>query len=244
MAPLSHRIFLTLYKMQSQNQRKRNTIKQPKRKRRNRRRAPEDRALIMPQKLIRSLRYVDNAYVRNAPGNTFLVYSFRVNDLYDPDPLILSGSISGFKEIMQFYQYYRVLHISADITIANQESFPVMYGAVFSQTNLTGVIATRDDAMNALEDPMSTKARILSAKGGMDRARIRTARTCTSILGLGKQYLSEANYAGIGLASPTTPLWLNFIVASATGAVLGNGYCTTTSLSFHAEFFGLLNLRA
>lgn len=211
---------------------------------RPRRRQRASNTLIMPPKLIRSLRYIDNAYTRNAPGNSFLVYSFRINDLYDPDPLILSGSISGFKEIMQFYQYYRVLHVRCQATIANQESFPLMYGMVFTQSNLTGVIATRDDAMNALEAPFSSRARILSAKGGVDRATLSQSIPCARILGLTRQYMSESNYAGIGLASPTTPLWLNFIVASATGAALTNGYCTTTTIHFQSEFFGLLNLRA
>jgi hypothetical protein len=119
-----------------------------------------------------------------------------------------------------------------------------MYGMVFSQANLTGSITTRDDAMNSLEDPFSTRARILSAKGGMDRATLSHSIPCARLLGITKQYMSESNYAGIGLATPTTPLWLNFIVASATGSVLANGYCTTTSITFHSEFFGLLNIRA
>ena len=75
--------------------------------------------------------YRDNSYTRNNPGNNFLVYSLRINDLYDPDPLVLSGSISGFKEMMQFYQYYRVKFFSAAIQLFNNEAFPLMYGAVF-----------------------------------------------------------------------------------------------------------------
>ena len=88
-----------------------------KRRRRARKQKNNGRSLIMPPKLIRTLRYVDSAYVRNNPGGNYLVYSFRINDLYDPDPLLLSGSISGFKEIMQFYAQYRVLHVAADIMI-------------------------------------------------------------------------------------------------------------------------------
>ena len=91
---------------------------------------------------------------------------------------------------------------------------------------------------------MSTRAKILSGKGGIDRAQLRKGMSCSRILGLTGQYMAESNYAGQGLASPTTPLWLNFIVASATGASLTNGYCTTTTLTFHSEFFARLNLRA
>lgn len=222
-----------------------NKTKRSARPRRGGRRARnENNSIIMPQKLLRTLRYVDSAYVRNAPGNSFLVYSFRINDLYDPDPLILSGSISGFKEIMQFYNYYRVLHVSANVMISNLETFPIMYGMVFSQNNLTGTITTRDDAMNALEGPMSTRARMLSGKGGIDKARISRGMNPARILGIPTQYMADIAYAGNGLATPSIPLWLNFIVASATGTALTNGYCTTTTLTFHSEFFGLISLRA
>ena len=95
-------------------------------RRRPRRIRNESTMMIMPAHIRRKLRYVDSAYVRNNPGNNFLIYSFRVNDLYDPDPLILSGSLSGFKELMQFYAQYRVLRITAAVTIVNIETFPLM----------------------------------------------------------------------------------------------------------------------
>lgn len=198
----------------------------------------------MPPRIERNLRYVDGSYVRNAPGSNYLVYSFRVNDLYDPDPAILSGTISGFKELMQFYSYYRVRHINVSAMITNNEAFSLIYGGVFSQTNLVGSIATRDDAINALESTYSSRGRLLSAKGGMDRGRLSMRIPIATILGDSRQYLSEFNYTGVGLATPTTPLWFNFIVASPTGTSLSNGYTNSTTLTFHAEFFGLLNLRA
>ena len=198
----------------------------------------------MPPRLTRQLRYCDNAYVRNNPGGNYLVYSFRINDLYDPDPLVLSGSISGFKELMQFYQFYRVKTVSVLAHLTNNESFSLMYGGVYSQSNLTGVISSRDDAINALESTFSSRARILSAKGGMDKGTLLMKINIATILGDARQYNAESNYAGVGLATPTTPLWFNFIVASPTGAALTNGYTNTTSITFTAEFFGLLNIRA
>lgn len=180
----------------------------------------------------------------NNPGSNFLVYSFRINDLYDPDPLILSGSISGFKEIMQFYNYYRVLHTTINVHITNNESFSLMYGGIFSQSNLTSSISSRDDAINALESTFSSKAKILSAKGGLDRGSLSMRVKPSNLLGDSKQYLAELGYTGQGLASPAVALWFNMIVASPTGAVLSNGYTNTTTLSFKSEFFGLTTLRA
>lgn len=198
----------------------------------------------MPPRIRRTLNYVDSSYVRNNPGNNYLVYSFRINDLYDPDPLILSGSVSGFKEIMQFYQYYRVLVAKMVVEVSNNEAFSLFYGICFSQSNLTGVITTRDDAMNALESGFSTRPKLLAAKGGMDRARLSTQITISKLLGDAKQYQAEQSYVGIGLATPAIPLWANFIVCSPTGAALVNGYTNSTTITMTSEFFGKLNLRA
>ena len=59
----------------------------------------------MPSRKFATLKYLDGSTVRNNPGGSFLVYSMRINDLYDPDPAILSGSVSNFKEMMQFYSF-------------------------------------------------------------------------------------------------------------------------------------------
>lgn len=199
---------------------------------------------IMPPTVIKTLNYIDSVYVRNVIGTNYFVYSFRVNDLWDPDPLVLSGSVSGFKELMQFYSYYRVNHVSVSFKLFNNEAFAILYGAVFSQTNLTGVISSRDDAVNALENDFSTRARIISAKGGLDHDDINFELNLYELLGDKKQYEAEASYTGLGSASPSTPLWLNFIAASPTGTALANGYTHATTLSMTAKFFGRTNLRA
>jgi len=224
------------------------STKKQKRPIKNRRKKNKNRgntvSTIMPPRLQRTLKYVDGSYVRNNPGNNYLVYSFRINDLYDPDPLILSGSISGFKEIMQFYNYYRVLHATINVHITNNESFSLMYGGIFSQANLTSSITSRDDAINALESTFSSQARILSAKGGFDKGSLSMKIRPSSLLGDTRQYLAELGYTGQGLASPGIALWFNMIVASPTGAALSNGYTNTTTLTFKSEFFGLTSLRA
>lgn len=236
-----------------------NYKKQTKRKRTNRRKGSSQTNLIpdrtgthvslqiqdvMPPFTFKRFNYIDSAYARNNPGNNYLVFSFRINDLYDPDPTILSGSISGLKEMMQFYQYYRVNHVNVSMKIFNNETFAILYGAVFSQSNLTGTISSRDDAINSLENDFSTRARLLSAKSGLDHEDIYFQIRPELLLGDKKQYEASNLYAGNGLASPSIPLWLNVIIASPTGTVLSNGIVTATTFTFSAKFFGRLNLRA
>lgn len=199
----------------------------------------------MPANKLSKLYYNDGSTVRNNPGGTFLVYSMRINDLYDPDPAILSGSVSNFKEMMQFYSFYKVTHSDVTWTIVNLESFPLSCGIVYSQTNLTGTIATLADAQNALENDFNTGVRTISSKGGLDKTTFTISNfDICKLLGNKAQYEGDVNYSGQGLATPTIPFWANFIVWAPTGAVLANGYANSTKLQFHTHFFGRTNNRA
>lgn len=220
-----------------------------RRKKRNPTRAPAFDSIttnsIMPSIKTCTLKYLDASSTRNSPGNNFLVYAMRINDLFDPDPLILSGSVSNFKEMMQFYSTYRVMSTAISWEVANLETFPLCAGIVFSQTNLTGTIANLAAAQDAFENDFVIPIRLISGKSGMDRTTFRTPYLSLSqLLGAGTQYRSELSYTGQGLATPSVPLWANFIVYSSTGAALANGYANTTTLNFRSEFFGRLNVRA
>lgn len=200
---------------------------------------------IMPPQLHSKLYYNDGSTVRNNPGGNYLVYSMRINDVYDPDPAILSGSVSNFKEVMQFYSYYKVHHLDILWTVVNLENFPLSCGLVFSQTNLTGVVSSLADCQNAFENDFSTQIRTISSKGGLDRHTFTIKKfDIHKLLGNKQQYDGDTNYSGLGLATPSIPLWVNFIVFSPTGATLTNGYANSTKLQFYTEFYGRLNVRS
>jgi len=199
---------------------------------------------IMPVKIYRELIYIDSTYNRNNPASNFLVYVLRINDLWDPDPLILSGSVSGFKEVMQFYNYYRVLNNSLEIKITNNEAFSLLWGIFYSTTNYIGLIPNRDAAINTLENGFTSGSKILAAKGGMDRDSLTVSIPVHEILGNQKQYMAESSYSGIGLASPVTPIYVHLIVASPSATNISNGVTTFLKLGFHTEFYGKVNLQA
>lgn len=199
---------------------------------------------IMPPRKYSKLYYNDASTTRNSPGNNYLVYSMRINDLFDPDPLILSGSVSNFKEVMQFYSYYKVDSIDIKWEVINLENFPLSCGIVFSQTNLTGAIASLADAQNALENDFTTGIKTMSAKGGLDKTTLTVQKfNIHKLLGNKQQYDGDVSYSGLGLATPAIPLWANFIVWAPTGAALANGYANSTKLQFYSQFYGRVNNR-
>jgi hypothetical protein len=198
----------------------------------------------MPPKLIRVLNYSDPFYVRFNSAANYLVYAFKINTLFDVDPLILSGTISGFKEVMAFYTYFRVKKFRAHLEITNNEAFPVMWGIVFSPDSLVGVIANRDDAINALENDFSTRPKMLSAKGGIDKDKTTLRCDPEVLLGNSQQYNADVAYAGTVTTDPTRLLYMNVIIASPSATNLINGVTTTLTLNYTTQFFSRINLRS
>lgn len=199
---------------------------------------------VMPERIMRNLYYVDSNYVRSNGGANYLVYAFKINDLFDPDPLILSGSVSGFKEIMQFYLNYRVMNSKLDIKITNNEAFSLLWGIFFAPISYVGSLPNRDAALNTLENGLTTGAKILAAKGGIDKDSVQVEIPCHLVLGNATQYKSEIGYSGQGLASPTIPLYAHLVIASPTGANIALGVTTFLKMEFNTEFYGKTVLNA
>jgi hypothetical protein len=199
---------------------------------------------VMPLEIVRDLNYIDSQYVRSNGGANFLAYRFRINDLFDPDPLILSGSISGFKEIMQFYNFYRVEDISVDLQISNNEAFSLLWGIFFSTIDYVGGFANRDDAINSLENGISSGAKLLCAKGGIDKDSYKCSIPVHSVLGNQKQYESDINYTGTVSTDPASLLYVTLIIASPSATFLTNGVTTYLKMKFRSRFFSKIVLRA
>lgn len=199
---------------------------------------------IMPFSLERNLSYVDSIGVRNNAGGTYYVYATRVNDLYDPDPLILTGSISGFKEIMEFYSNFRVNSVEVDITVSNLETFPITWGLIFSQINLVGSIASSSQAINVLENGLTTGSRMISAKGGIDKDHVKVKVPLVNLVGNSSLYKGDQNYIGSGAASPVRGLFVNFVLVAPTSVNLTNGVATMLKLTYGSSFFNRIPLNA
>jgi len=192
----------------------------------------------MPPFFNARLRYVDPDFAITS-GSSFIVKSLKINDLYDPDPAVLSSGIAGFNQLMTFYEFYRVNRTSVEWTVSNNESFPVVVGFVFSQINLNTVILTRQQALDALEngfatDPISLQRR----EGGSSTTVFNRSILCRQLLGNPRLYEGDIAYTGTATTSPADQLWVNFITVAPPTATLANGVYGTIRLHFFARLFG------
>ncbi len=102
---------------------------------------------------------------------------FRPNALYDIDPVLGSTVVPNFVEISTLYQYNRVIGVQHNITICNNETFPLNVYSIYSNTD-PGTLGHVQLQGNRL-----CRYKMVSAKGGMDRATLTGRTTVANIVG-------------------------------------------------------------
>lgn len=198
-----------------------------------------DAGVIMPPQLVRKLRFL-SPLAQLAAAQDYFIASFRMNDPYDPDPLLATTGCAGLNELFAFYEFAVVINNKATWVVCNNESFPVMVGMVYSQVNLNSTILTRQKAIDALENGISTGTITLQQRAGgkSDHTFVRYLKP-KALLGNPSLYRGSPDYLFTSSSSPTDQLWVNLIVISPTTvALLNNGVIGSFEMEFTIDFFG------
>jgi len=198
---------------------------------------PQD---IMPPFKDVVINYVDPEGLKQAAGIAFKVWSLRINGLYDVDPLLLSTGVAGFNQLMKFYEFYRVNRVTVNWNVANRDANQSFVGFCFSQTDLSGVITTRLQAADALENGLGTKAHVLQqVSGGPSAITLQHTISLKNLLGDPSLYNGDSNYIGTASSNPSDLLWVNFIVYTMDpGLYLANGVGQVSNIRFGTRMFG------
>jgi hypothetical protein len=189
------------------------------------------------------LTYNDSDTQRTSP-TTFLVFSYRVTDVYDPDPLLLTGGVTGYPEMIKFFDNWRVKYCTVECQMTNQEPIaPIQVGVVINPQNLVGVISTRAAAVNALERPGTLiRSIIVPPKGGADKSpEFSFSINPSKVWGDRSTYKGSLNFIGAPAASPAQPIWVNFILIGPTTVNLTNGLFCNIKLTYTTKFFNVTN---
>lgn len=195
---------------------------------------------IMPPTFTTHLTYTDELFTRVNVGAQYLVYSYRMNDIYDPDPLLLTGGVAGFSDLLAFYQEWRVEQVSVQLRIGNMETFPQSVCIIATNTNVAASISNVQKAVNATENPFSTGVKLMSGMGGMDRMITKSSYTCGAVFGNRQQYNVDPNTSGFGASNPSTLLYLTVIVFGPSPQV--KGVFNDCRLRFKVKFFNRVPL--
>jgi len=185
-----------------------------------------------PDAIIVDLVYFDVNQGRTNNLSLVLSWRYRMNSAFDPDPAVGSGAIPGFTEWAAFYNYYRVLHFNYDISLTNNEAFPLV--CVTAPTN-TDVGTNYASTNELLGQPYSASGSV-GAKGGMDTLATKGHLDLGGFIGNSVQYSSDSTYAAAVTTNPTNMAFFNVGFISST-AFTAAGIMARCRLVYRVLFY-------
>jgi hypothetical protein len=144
-----------------------------------------------------------------------IVKRFNPNSIWQPETSGGTGATPGYADWAAFYGFYRVIEYHYSISFTNKEAFDVAVW-VANSSNDPGTTTNSTIVSN----PM-TQWKQLSAKGGMDRAKIAHGYKLDIVCGTTSVYTADSFRSLIG-ANPADVSWLGIGVQSF-GGNLTNG---------------------
>jgi hypothetical protein len=187
-----------------------------------------------PKTLVNTLHFTDEALIKTNAGQQYLYWRVRMNDAFDPGPLILSGSMSGFNEMAALYRRYLVLNFRAELTFVNNESTPVFLAAVPTDIDQATVVTSAASAINLGEYAMA-KSCLLAQSTGMNRTSFKFNINLPVFVGQQGAYKDSLTYSGLNNVSPATFVFFN-IAAACTSNFTALGLTQRASYSMRIKW--------
>lgn len=181
-----------------------------------------------------TLGYTDNTIARNHATFTFLAFRQRPTGLYDPDPALGSGSISGFAEWSNLYRKYLVMKFVIVWVVTNLEAFPITICTAPANFDINSQITDSSTALD-LGEMADSQVRQLSQAGGMDRAKIKYCVDCPTFWGNSGEYEDSSAFCGTGAANPPSLIFAQFAVAASNALV--NGINSTLKIKMLVKWY-------
>jgi hypothetical protein len=195
-----------------------------------------------PMEMTRTLTFFEPSLVIQDASNPFKLREWRINSVYDPDPLIGGGTVAGYHQLVAIYDQWKVINFKVRYEVAgNEPNVPVIFGLIFRDQQPSTIISAYADAQNALEIAPTTGPNIVGQTTGMDVYRSPWYKVKpSSIMGNPLTYNGAIEYQGSTSANPTQVIFLGFVALSIGSTInLTNGCILTIYMEFTTRFYSL-----
>lgn len=161
------------------------------------------------------LKWLNPTWVYDTSLLAYWSKEYQMNSAYDVDPLVGGGTCLGFNEWASMYTRYRVLRFNYEVEFVNQSSSTLIVSVCPTKTSYG---SNYSHCIDFSEAPYG-QSRMLSPKGGMDRAVLRGSIDLVKFSGY-HGYLFDDVSSGLVTGNPSQLYYLQIGVNSnVTGAV-------------------------
>jgi hypothetical protein len=193
--------------------------------------------VLGPNKLT-ALTYIDGSDVRQFPLQNWGSWSIKCNDVYDPDPLIGTGGITGYAECVAFWSTWLVSACELDCSfVSNEPAISVKVAVVVSPLAITSSLTSKAACDNAIERWGAIWVTSLGETTGASRAVMPKKIVIPERVVGDNAYYHAGTYNGATTTSPSSIVYVTFILTCATGAALTNGVNYTGRFTYRVKFF-------
>jgi len=193
---------------------------------------------IVSDRQIVMLSYYDSSYrTRGVLSSVSGFWRYRINTLWDPDPLVFTGSVAGLFEWSKFYNLYRVLEVRVKSTISNVDENNVLNFVMMpSPYDITAFLGSTTSVGELNENPMAITKQCGIAWGGKDKIHLNQTIRLADLYGSKSEYLSSPNTSAAINTDPVTQLFLNYAYQVAPSS-LAKQFVVDVVLSYVVELF-------
>lgn len=193
-----------------------------------------------PDRIRVKLIFQDPSAYRTATGSSQAMnWGFR-SSAYDPDPLVLSGSIPGFAELANLYSQYCVHAMDVDLKIGNQNTESIIVVVWPSNVLANQNSLTLGDIQEYSGNPRAKSVLIGSATGN-SIGNIRTSAKGSSLVG--ERFRTDLDYSASTSTNPVAMFYLNIGVIDPV-ANFTYGVVAQTRIIYDVEFFKIRQLES
>lgn len=196
----------------------------------------KQRSVICPEYKISTLHFTSDLLQSSSIGSTFWSKVYKANDLYDPDPALLSSGIAGFAELARYYYYHLVTKVRVSVTVSNLEGFSVKFFFGFFTEDPSTSLGSVQNIIDLAENPMCTPIAEISAKGGVDRKVLHLSCNLAEFTGDYSYYYGSGYFSTYYNASPATNIIL-CMCAYSNGIFTSAGFALSTSIHYTVKSF-------
>jgi len=196
---------------------------------------------ILGNKSYHTLTYAEDD-VLTMSSVDFALDTYRISDIFDPNPSLLTGGITGYAEFTAIFFKWIVNRVYIDLAIVNQEpAKPITIGVIFNPDNLSSTILSRANAINALERPGTmVKSVMLAPSAGQNRVtNLHFKVNPSTVYGNSALYFGSVNFSGSTPAGPPQELYVHVIVIGPAALSLSSGILSSIKLTYDVKFFSV-----
>lgn len=192
---------------------------------------------IIPDRTFVKLKYTETEQDLLAANNSAYGFlSWRFNGMYDPSSAIGTYYPVGFTAYASLYERYWVRGNKINLEISNMQDFPVM--VVVWPSAYQSTPSVNANYLQWIISNTYSQHRLLSAKGGMDRARITMYMSTKKVVG-NRVAITDALFSALTNTNPTRLLQWNVGVypLNSSDTITSNSIPFELRMTYYTEFY-------